>query len=144
MPQPRPQKDSTKLARDSARLLAALRNSPSHRLQLVGKNDTLAVPDEAMQLFAEILAQLAEGNVVRILGLETELTTQEAADLLHVSRPFLVQLLEKGALPFRKVGSHRRVRYQDVVDYKVRDDAERRKALDELTKQAQELNLGYD
>lgn len=136
--------DPGDLARASARLLEALRRGPGQRLQLVGNKDTLPVPDEAMQLFAELLAQLAKGNLVRILGMDSELTTQEAADLLHVSRPYLIQLLEKGVLPFRQVGSHRRVRYQDVLDYKMRDDAERRKALDELTRQAQELHLGYD
>ncbi len=144
MLQPRPRKNSAKLARESAHLLSALRSGQGHRLELVGKKGNLPVPDAAMDLITELLAQLADGKVVRILAVENELTTQEAADLLHVSRPFFVQLLEKGELPFRKVGSHRRVRYQDVLDYKMRDDAERRKALDELTAQAQELDLGYD
>lgn len=67
----------------------------------------------------------------------------QVVDLYRSARPFLVQLLEKGDIPFHKIGTHRRVRYQDVIAYKKRIDAERRKALDELAAQAQELNMGY-
>jgi excisionase family DNA binding protein len=92
----------------------------------------------------EALTEIGEGNAVSIISIHAELTTQEAADVLNVSRPFLVNLLERGELPFHKIGTHRRIRYQDVIAYKERIDTKRRKALDDLTEQAQALNMGYE
>ena len=104
---------------------------------------TVRMPTSALRLLLEVLTEIGQGNAVSIIPIHAELTTQEAADVLNVSRPFLVQLLEKGDMPFHKIGTHRRVRYHDAIEYKKRVDAGRRKALDELAALAQEGGMGY-
>lgn len=106
-----------------------------------GGGEALVLPRPALAMFAHILAQLAEGRGVSVVPSSAELTTQQAADLLNVSRPYLIDLLESGKIPFRKVGRHRRVLLEDVLNYKRRDDAQRRAAADDLSALSQELGL---
>jgi excisionase family DNA binding protein len=107
------------------------------------ETEAITVPATAVRLFFQLLKEMAHGHAVTLLPLHTELTTQQAADVLNVSRPFLVRLLEDGDIPYRKVGSHRRVPLTDILAYKARTDADRRTALDELTAEAPRLGLGY-
>lgn len=142
-----PTENETILAQQSSRELAPYIN-PQHQEETIKIGSlpperTVTIPASAFRMLVEILSHMANGRAVTLVPINTELTTQEAADLLSVSRPFLIGLLEKGEIPFRKVGTRRRVRYQDIVDYKAHIDADRRKVLDELVAQAQELDMGY-
>jgi excisionase family DNA binding protein len=104
-------------------------------------DDALVVPREAAVLLAKILGFLARGEGVNVMPESAELTTQQAAEFLNVSRPYLIKLLESDEIPFRMVGTHRRIRFQDLHEYKTRDDLARRRAADELTELTQELGL---
>ena len=112
--------------------------------RLVGPSgDATELPAEIYELLVTVVGQLRAGNGVSIVPVHAELTTVEAAEILGVSRPHLIKQLEAGAIAFRKVGSHRRVRLADLLAYRDHQDAEARAALDELTRQAEELGL-YD
>lgn len=105
--------------------------------------ESIELPADAVALLMKILEDMAAGHVVTLIPENAELTTQQAANALRVSRPFLIKLLEANKLPFRMVGKHRRIRFEDVQRYKAEIDAERRKALDSLVADAQELDMGY-
>lgn len=105
--------------------------------------DEITIPPKAVALLMDILEEMAAGHPVTITTVHTELTTQEAADLLNVSRPYLVVLLEKNKIPHRKVGTKRRIRTEDILSYKEALEAQRLAVLDELANQAQTLKMGY-
>jgi excisionase family DNA binding protein len=107
-------------------------------------SETIAVPEGAFRLFIEMLDHMSQGHIVTLYPIHAELTTQEAADLLGVSRPFLVKQLESDEIPYRKIGKHRRIQFQDLMAYKHRIDEARNQSLDELVALDQELGLGYD
>ena len=144
-----PEETEVRAAIESQRTLAAYlaTNFEIQRIQIYDiKNEAhqIELPTSALRLLVDILSELADGNAVKVVPVHAELTTQEAADLLNVSRPHLVKLLEIGELRYHKTGKHRRVRFDDLMKYKSqRDDASER-AMSDLAKQAQELRLGYE
>lgn len=101
------------------------------------------LPHSVYGILRNVVHYMAQGVPMQILPVHAELTTQEAADLLNVSRPFLVGLLEKGTMPYRMVGKHRRVRLEDLLVHRDQRDSERLKLLDDIASESQELGL-YD
>jgi excisionase family DNA binding protein len=145
-----PTPDDTRIAVESSRrlaqLLGARKKNVRFRIQADDEaEEAIAIPLPAFRLLTEILAEMAKGNAVTLIPIHAELTTQQAADLLNVSRPYLIELLEKRQIPHRKVGTHRRVLFQDLMAYKQKSDAARLKALEELSALDQELGgTGYE
>ena len=144
-----PTEEDLAQAMASSQLLASyLHEEKSHYTIKVMSDGTtgvaVTIPAAAYRLLVDILAEMGSGNGVRIVPIKKELTTSEAAELLNVSRPYLVDLLESGKIPFRKVGPRRRVLLSDVMAYKNQIDEQRRQTLAELAAQAQELKMGYE
>ena len=119
------------------RLLGSL--APGQRLSL-GEASLVLTPELA-ELLRKFLEALLLGEPVRVVPLEAELTTQQAAELLGVSRPYLVRLLEEGKIPYRKVGTHRRVRARDLLEYLERARKRGREGMAELVRESQDLGL---
>ena len=132
------------IARESSRVLATRAKSGEPlRLRMVdglGK-ETVKIPASAVRMLIFILKEMARGNAVTLVPVHAELTTQEAARMLNISRPSLIQLLDEGKIEFRRVGTHRRVRFEGLMAYKRRADSDRRAALAELAAYDQEIGL---
>lgn len=135
------------IAREASRMLAPyVEHLESLRFQ-VGEEkkvtQKLLLPATAVRLLLDLLTEMAAGNAITLIPVHAQLTTQQAADVLNVSRPFLVSLLEQGKIPHVKVGTHRRILFEDLMRYKKDIDRERQKALDELIRESEKLNIGY-
>jgi excisionase family DNA binding protein len=140
-----PDPQEADLARDSAAVLARLlRERPAEDRARVQLDDgDLVLPRHAIELLQNILTEMAQGNAVTIMPVHAELSTQEAANMLNVSRPHLVKLLEQGELPYSRVGTHRRIKFQNLIAYKRKQDEESEEAVQALADQAQESDMGY-
>lgn len=140
-----PSEDEATLAKETSRVLASrLRKNRPMRLRILDDTSgevTLKLSASSVRLLLRILEETARGNAVTLVPVHAELTTQEAADMLNISRPSLIQLLDEGKIEFRRVGTHRRVRFEALMKYKREADAQRRAALDELAAYDKEIGL---
>ncbi|TVR48237.1 MAG: helix-turn-helix domain-containing protein [Planctomycetota bacterium] len=143
MPEPiAPSVHDTELAQISSRQLARFLR---HDLKVrAGEGDEIiTIPAAAVRLLVDLLAAMAEGNAVTVMPIHAELTTQQAADLLGVSRPFIIKLIKEGHLPHHMVGTHRRVLFKDLMSYKKDQQVRQMKALEELAAEGQAIGEGY-
>ena len=142
-----PSENDAKMAGEASRILAAYISSRKElhfELRDDGKKaEHMILPPSVIHMMQRILTEMAQGNAITVMPMNAELTTQEAADFLNVSRPFIVKQIEAGTIPHRKVGTHRRIGVKDLLTYKHNIDKARHQTLDELTAEAQRLNLGY-
>lgn len=137
-----PEPTDAELAASALRGLdAALGAEGPVRLYLAGQTDEVEVPRSALAALARVLDSFAHGEGVTVLPSQAELTTQQAADALNVSRPFLIGLLEAGQIDYRMVGTHRRVQAASLVRYLHEDDARRQAAADTLSAETRELGF---
>lgn len=126
-----------------SRALHAREEGGSHRCRLVGPaGESVPVPEAVFHLLARVVEVLARGDAITVVPVGQELTTQQAADLLNVSRQYLVRLLDQGRIPYTRTGKHRRLRIDDVLAHKEQRDRERDESLTELARLSQELG-GY-
>ena len=130
-------------AREAARLLRDLGHGQEVQLHPEGSDHGVPLPSGVIDLLIRILGHMANGDAVTVVPVQAELTTQQAADLLNMSRPHLVKLLDQGIIPSRKVGTHRRFLLADVLAQRRRDREERKAILDELTREARDMELDY-
>lgn len=141
-----PSAQEANLARISGQRLsryAQRKKSLSFQVVEAGQEQPIELPAGAVALLMDILEAMAAGRGVTLIPENAELTTVQAANILNVSRPFLIKLLEEKVLPYRLVGKHRRVLMDDVMAYRKRIDRDREAILEQLAAQAQEADMGY-
>lgn len=143
----KPTKKDQQVAKRSISLIDKIGIGTTKKTVAIDINDEetthIEIPVTAFRFLKFILSNMAEGKAISLVPEETELSTQQAADMLNVSRPHIVKLLDKGEIPFKRVGTHRRIKLEDLERYDQQKKEKREKALAQLAKEAQELKLGY-
>jgi excisionase family DNA binding protein len=131
------------MAKESERQLGELKFGRKDSVGLSIDGRQMSLPVSVVRLLISTLGKIAQGKTVTMVPVEDEVSPQEAAELLGVSRPYATKLFDEKAIPSRKVGTHRRALAADVLAYKEREEAARLKVLDELAAESQRLNMGY-
>lgn len=123
------------------RLVSLLRSEDSQTKLVTSAGEESIIPEDVKQLWLSCLYSMQEGKAIEIVEFTQHMTTQQAANILGVSRPFLIKLLEQGEFSYTKVGTHRRIKLEDLMNYKEKRDKKREEALDELINMTEELGL---
>lgn len=139
-----PSENDTEKAKAFSRILAR-EIAPESRVTIQRGNDgeAIEIPRTVFNVLMKVLAVMSEGKAFSLIPMDEELTTQQAADILNVSRPYLNKILELGDIPHRRVGRNRRIKFSDLLEYKKLQESESKIALQELADEAQELDMGY-
>jgi excisionase family DNA binding protein len=141
-----PTVEDMQAARETVRLLAPLGNTRKVKLCVDGIDpiESIALPSSIFTQIINLLAKLGNGDAVTIVPVQAELTTTQAAELLSVSRPFLIKLLERGEMPFHMVGTHRKIDARDVTNYKMKRMTKRRATLNAIAARDEDLEINDD
>ena len=143
-----PTRKEQKIAQENVKILGQIagkhkKSSKAIEIEVSGEKEHVKIPVSAFKFLNTIMQHMAQGKAISIIPSSAEITTQQAAEMLNMSRPHVVKLLEEGELPFHKVGTHRRIKLKDLEKYRSKMEKEREEALTELARQAQELDMGY-
>ena len=142
----RPSKNEQKVAQNSyAALIAAIEQLTGEEteIEIEETKDKIIIPVRALNFLGNILKGMSQGKIISIVPLATEVTTQKAAEILGCSRPFLVKLLEEGKINFTKIGKHRRIRIEDVLNFKQKMKEQQKQHIIDIMSDDEELGL-YD
>ncbi len=139
-----PSENDTEKATACSRILAR-KTAPESRVTIQCENDVepIEIPQTVFNVLMKILVIMSQGKPFSLIPMDEELTTQQAADILSVSRPYLNKIIDLGEIPHRKVGRNRRIKYSDLLEYKKQQEEKSKIALQELADEAQELDMGY-
>ncbi|MFY2508858.1 helix-turn-helix domain-containing protein [Vibrio pectenicida] len=145
---PLPSDEEIALARLGSQELSAVMemNGEAQTINVVdksGRTHEVTLPSSVLSMMIEMMTQLGQGNSVRITPIHAELTTQEGADMLNMSRPTFIKLLDSEEIPYSRTGNRRKVAYADLMAYKNQLEDNRLAALAELSELDQEMDMGY-